>query len=109
MSCCCEKVYQMCRVPVCDGEDLVLPVIIPADGNYTMQLDFLDHVLQETAGFITTNAATFSKDLLNENYTYTGRVIDSAGNTVPFTVAGVEYDCFEFTTIRQLENVPNES
>jgi hypothetical protein len=109
MSCCCEKVYRMCDVPVCDGESLVLPVTIDAGGDYTLQLDFLDSMLTETASFIATNTATFSKDLLNEKYTYTGRVVDAAGAVVNFTVDTVEYDCFEFTTIRQRQTALNES
>lgn len=102
MSCCCQKIYRMCSVAVCDGGDLVLPVIIPADGSYTLQLEFLSGVIEEDASFIETNAATFSKDLLNENYTYTGWVLTSGGEKVPFTIEDVEYDCFEFTTYRKI-------
>jgi hypothetical protein len=95
----------MCAVPVCDGENLVLPVIIPTDGVYRMKLDFLSAGIEESASFIATNTATFSKDHLNENYTYTGQVIDAAGEVVTFTVDEVEYDCFEFSTYRKIETV----
>lgn len=95
----------MCGVPVCDGEPLVVPVTIPAGGVYHLQLDFLNGMLVESAEFIATNTATFSKELLNENFTYTGWVVNSSGEKVPFTIDDEVYDCFEFTTHRQTQTV----
>lgn len=101
MNCCCEKIYLMCDVPVCDGQALILPFTAPDDGPYTLDLDFLDHSLQTTKDFITGAAIAFPKTKLNEGYTYTGRVLDGDHKPVSFIVEGVEYDCFEFTTKRQ--------
>lgn len=100
MSCCCTNIYRLCDQVVCDDQDLVLPIPVPADGEYTLELDFLDSVVTKTASFTASDNATFDKEGLNEAYTYTARLRDSAGAIVPFTVETVEYDCVEFTTKR---------
>lgn len=104
MSCCCQKVYRLCDVIQCDGEDLVLPITMPATGEYTMELDFLSDSIRETAMLSAGDAATFSKRNLNERFTYVGHVLDDIGQPVKFTIDGIEYDCFEFTTKRAILN-----
>lgn len=104
MSCCCNKVYRMCDVIKCDGSDLVLPIPIPADGEYALELDFLNDVIRQTAQLSSGDTATFSKRDLNERFTYVGHVLDSAGQKVTFTIDTVEYDCIEFTTKRAIIN-----
>lgn len=100
MSCCCQKVYRLCDVVVCDDEDLVLPVPIPADGMYKLELEFLGDLLTREAQLSTGDTATFEKGELNERFTYVGHVLAPDGTVVKFTIAEVEYDCFEFTTKR---------
>lgn len=102
MSCCCAKIYRICDVIVCDMEDLVLPVKIPADGHYMLELDFLGNVIQKTALLSAGDNATFDKADLNEQYTYVGQVKDASGQVVPFTLNTVSYDCIEFTTKRAI-------
>jgi hypothetical protein len=41
---------------------------------------------------------------LNENYTYTGQIIDPNGEVVNIEVDGIEYDCIEFSTKVGLSN-----
>lgn len=100
MSCCCTNVYRLCDLIVCDGEDLVLPIPVPADGEYTMELDFLQDVIKTVASLSLGDNATFPKTNLNERFTYVGRVVDGLGETVTFEINSVVYDCFEFTTKR---------
>lgn len=100
MSCCCTSVHRLCDVVKCDGEDLVLPVPIPATGEYVLELEFLGDVIRQSAQLSEGDNATFSKEYLNEKFTYVGRVLDPTGATVSFDVDGTTFDCFEFTTKR---------
>lgn len=100
MPCCCTSLYRICDLIVCDGADLVLPIPIPADGEYALDLDFLGDVVRTTAQLSMGDNATFSKENLNERFTYVGQVKDPAGSVVPFTIDGKTYDCIEFTTKR---------
>jgi hypothetical protein len=102
MPCCCTSVFRICDVVVCDDQDLVLPVPIPADGEYTMELKFLDNVKRVTASFSAGDNATFAKTGLNEVFTYVGHVEDASGQEVEFEVDGKTYNCFEFTTTRAI-------
>lgn len=109
MSCCCHKVYPLCAVVVCDNDPLVLPVPIPADGLYTLELDFQGDVVRRTAMLSTGDNATFDKGPLNERFTYQGRVLNASGAVIKFTIAEVEYDCIEFTTQRAKEWTPSST
>jgi hypothetical protein len=102
MSCCCQRVHKFCDVVVCDDQDLVLPITIPADGSYTMELNFLGNVKRQTAPFTAGDTATFSKDPLNETFTYQGHLEGPGGETVEFELDGETFDCFEFTTKRSI-------
>jgi hypothetical protein len=60
MSCCCTRVYNLCDLVVCDEGDLVLAGMIPADGEYILELGFLGHVLRKTATLSTRPTSTSS-------------------------------------------------
>lgn len=111
MSCCCKKVYQICDVIVCDDADLILPIPVPTDGDYTLELDFLSNVLSQTKTFSAGESEMrFSKAELNEQFTYVGHVKDATGAVVSFEIEGKTYDCVEFTTKRNLQSLTsNES
>lgn len=109
MSCCCQKVYALCDTVVCDEQDLVLPFTVDADGEYTLELNFLEAVLRKTALLSSGDSPTFDKDGLNEAFTYVGRVLGPDGQPVSFTVDAVEYDCLQFTTKRCLTCTPTSS
>lgn len=102
MPCCCSKSFRICDLIICDGEDLVLPIPIPTDGEYTLQLDFLGDVIRKTATLSEGDNATFDKTDLNERFTYVGQVLGPLGEVITFVIDGVTYDCFEFTTKRIL-------
>jgi len=102
MSCCCTRIVKLCDVILCDDLELVLPITIPADGEYMLELEFMTSVVQKFADLTEGDSATFDKDDLNENFTYTGQVKDADGEVLSFDVDGVVYDCFEFTTKKKV-------
>ena len=102
MSCCCTSVLRICELVICDGEPMVLPVPIPADGTYTLELEFLGDLVIKTATLSAGDNATFDKDDLNERFTYQGRVKNAAGEQISFSIDGKVFDCLEFTTKRAL-------
>jgi hypothetical protein len=102
MPCCCSKIYRICDLVICDGDDLVLPVPVLMDGEHALELDFLGDVIRKTANLSTGDNATFDKNDLNERFTYVGHILDPEGAVLKFTIDAVEYDCIEFTTKRVL-------
>ena len=90
MPCCCTRVLNLCKVPVCGT--LELP--IDSGGEYSLVLDFLN--IQIT---LPMEDGVFDVSKLNENFEYTGQVKDVNGEVVIFTVDAVEYDCIRFKTI----------
>lgn len=100
MPCCCSNIYKLCDLVVCDAEDLVLPIPIPADGTYTLELQFLGDVTRKIAALSAGDNATFDKTGLNERFTYVAHVADPGGEKVTFTIDDKVYDCVEFTTKR---------
>jgi len=107
MSCCCKKTYNLCDLVPCDEGDLVLPGQVPADGEYTLELEFLGDVVRKTAQLSAGDAPTFDKAGLNERFTYKARVLGPDGAWLSFTVDTVSYDCFSFTTKRCLSCLPS--
>lgn len=100
MPCCCVRVLNLCNKPVC-GE-LEIDQAAPIDGDYTLLLDYLGMsvpiVQEQTEG----ENLKFDVSELNENYQYSGQIIDSDSNVVPIIVGDVEYDCIKFKTIVRL-------
>lgn len=103
MSCCCTRIFRLCDLIICDGDDLVLPIPIPADGEYTLELDFMQTMIEKVATLTAGDNATFDKDELNEQFTYTGQVKNSEGETISFEIEGKTYDCIEFTTKKKVD------
>jgi hypothetical protein len=68
------------------------------DGNYSVELEFLNgrHLIGITK--VGDDIETVGSVVLNENYTYTGRVLDANGVVVPLVVNTVSYSCFQFDT-----------
>lgn len=104
MSCCCQKVYKLCDVTVC-VESLRLPIIAEVGGDHVLELEFLGDVVRQTSFFGINDGASFGTNALNEGFTYVGHVLDPNNQKMLFTVDGVEYDCFEFTTRRLLQTI----
>jgi hypothetical protein len=102
MPCCCSTIYRVCDVIVCDGQDLVLPVTVPADGEYTLELDFLQDVIRKMATLTAGDNFTFNMEDINERFTYVGHIKGPDGAPITFDIDGVVYDCIEFTTKKAL-------
>ena len=94
---CCNKIYRLCdNVNPCDLDSLadLLVDLLPADGAYTLRLDFLGLCKEyevEKAG----SEVTVTGDLLNESYVYTGQLFDSNGDKV---LIDTDHDCITFKT-----------
>lgn len=94
MSCHCTKIYNF-KDPLqsCDQSSFADLFSGLADGNYTLQIDFLD-----TAQFVSMvkdGSITFPNGLvLNENFTYIAKIVGT-----PLVFGGISYDCFQFTTL----------
>jgi hypothetical protein len=99
MSCCCTKIYKFCKpVNGCNSESFAALFAGVPDGSYTIQLDFLGSV-QSIGITITGGVLAFTSSIgLNENFTYTGQLLNGSGVVVPLYFYSVAYDCFQFTT-----------
>lgn len=99
MSCNCQNVYKF-QTPVngCNSAGFTSMFKSLEDGNYSVELEFLNgrHLVGITK--IGNDIETVGSVVLNENYTYTGRVLNAAGAVVPIYVSTVAYDCFQFET-----------
>jgi hypothetical protein len=100
MPCCCTNIFKLCDLVICDAEDLVLPIPIPADGEYTLELQFLGDITRKTSMLTAGDNASFDKDGLNERFTYVGHLRDASGELITWTIDEKMYDCVEFTTKR---------
>lgn len=67
------------------------------DGAYMVKLDFLNSVIEVPIvvedGTVQANTVS-----LNENYSYTGRVVDAEGETVNIVIGETQFECFQFDT-----------
>jgi hypothetical protein len=99
MSCCCTKIYKFCKpVNGCNSESFAALFASVPDGSYIIQLDFLGSV-QIIGITITGGVLDFTSSIgLNENFTYTGQLLNGSGVVVPLYFSTVAYDCFQFTT-----------
>jgi hypothetical protein len=91
-------IYSLPDVVQLDGGELVLPIPIPADGAYTLVLDFLTNTLSCVANFSAGDNATFPQDGLVPGFIYVGQLLDPSGQPVPFQVNGRTFDGVEFVT-----------
>jgi hypothetical protein len=99
MSCCCNKTYKFCKkISACSLQNLKALFKNIPNGTYIIELNFLQSVIKIQMVVVGTTF-TITGPGLNENYTYTGRVFNSAGQMVPFVVDAVQYDCFQFDTV----------
>jgi hypothetical protein len=101
MSCCCKKTYKFCYpINPCDKNSFANLFKGLLDGNYIVQLNYLDAILNIAITIVgsVVDATNLNLSSLNESYTYTGKVINNIGEVVPLTKDNVVYDCFQFAT-----------
>lgn len=102
MSCCCTNTYPFCKMKACDAEGLKLTgLVADLEGEYTLQLHFLNGMHTLTKEFAADEPLIFSTEMLNENYEYRAQILDPNGDILLFTIGEDEtlYDCFTFETI----------
>jgi hypothetical protein len=96
MSCCCSKIKELCSVQVCEGGLIETGIVAPATGEYKLVLDFLGTEFTITKDFLIDEDLSFPAQGLNENFKYTGKVLDPNGDKLSF---GEElFDCVSFQT-----------
>ena len=107
MACCncCENTLNLGCLNACDA---VFNTGIIADaltaGRWYLILTFGSISITYFIDVKDGDSVIFTMTNLNENYTYTGQVINPQGEIVNFEVDGIEYDCFEFSTKVGLSN-----
>lgn len=104
MPCCCIKTLNLCNVGVC-GILEFKQVAISESGIadiYTLLLDYMETAISLVQEQTPGENIKFNVSNLNENFQYTGKIYDSAGNMVPIVVGSETFDCVKFKTILSL-------
>jgi hypothetical protein len=104
MACCCTRIKHLCNVPVCgDNAFIHTGVDAPADGMYNLVLEFLGIEFRIGTTGVTGEELLFPAHELNENYTFTGKIVGPDGQVVTFEEGEepnvITYDCISFKTI----------
>ena len=100
MRCCCTRVLNLCKVPVC-GTLVIekLAVTGSPEATYDLVIDFLQSQITLTEEQTDGENIHFDVSKLNESFEYTGKIYDANGDEVTITVDGLEYDCVKFKTV----------
>lgn len=99
MSCCCTKTYKFCqKISGCSTDNIAFLFKGIPDGNYIIELDYLNSLVRIQMGVVGTTFTIVGPGL-NESYIYTGKLFNIDGQSVPFIVNTITYDCFQFQTI----------
>lgn len=107
MPCCCINTLNLCNVPVCGI--LELPVAASAQSgesgevnNYSLIIDYLGTEIVLTEAQTEGENVAFNISALNENFQYTAKLYNSAGELVSITNDETVYDCIKFKTIQRI-------
>ena len=105
MSCCncCENTLILGCINSCDAV-LNTDIIATIAGVWILELNFSNVTIYYSFDANMFDTVIFTLENLNENYTYTGQIIDPNGNVVKLFIDGIEYDCIEFSTKVGLSN-----
>lgn len=103
MACCCNKILELCKVPVCGAALIKLGVVAPSTETFSLVLDYLGVDVVLNAAFATGDDMNFPASDLNEDYKYTGKLVNEAGDPVTITVDEVVYDCVSFQTVLEYQ------
>jgi len=101
MACCncCENTLNLGCINSCDAVfDTRIVVDTSTQGTWILQLSFGSVSVYYSTTVVDGESVSFTMTNLNENYTYTGQIIDPSGIIVKVEVNGIEYDCIEFST-----------
>jgi hypothetical protein len=101
MACCncCENTLNLGCINSCDAV-FNTGIVVDAlnEGIWVLQLSFGSISIYYSIDVLDGETVIFTMTNLNENYTYTGQIIDPNGEVVKIEVDGIEYDCIEFST-----------
>lgn len=96
---CCEKSLNLGCLNACNA---IYNTGIVADalteGTWVLELTFGSVNIYYSVDVLDGETVIFTLTNLNENYTYSGQIIDPNGEIVTLEVNGIEYDCIEFST-----------
>lgn len=96
---CCEKTLNLGCFNACN---FVYNTGIVADaltaGVWVLELTFGSVNVYYSVNVLDGETVIFTLTNLNENYTYSGQIIDPNGEVINIEVDGIEYDCIEFST-----------
>jgi len=107
MACCncCENTLILGCINSCDASfDTGIVADALTEGVWVLQLTFGSISIYYSIDVLDGETVIFTMTNLNENYTYTGQIIDPSGVIVNIEVNGIEYDCIEFSTKVGLSN-----
>jgi hypothetical protein len=94
---CCEKTLNLGCLNACNAV-YNTGIVVSNDGTWVLELTFGSVNIYYSANVLTNETVIFTLTNLNENYTYSGHIIDPSGEIVTLEVNGIEYDCIEFST-----------
>lgn len=96
---CCEKTLNLGCLNACDAVyNTGIVVDALTEGTYILELTFGSVNIYYSVDVLDGETVIFTLTNLNENYTYSGQIIDPNGKIINIEVDGVEYDCIEFST-----------
>lgn len=96
---CCEKTLNLGCLNACDAVyNTGIVVDALTEGTYILELTFGSVNIYYSVDVEDGETVIFTLTNLNENYTYSGQIIDPNGKIINIEVDGVEYDCIEFST-----------
>jgi hypothetical protein len=101
MACCncCENTLILGCLNSCDAVfDTRIVVDTSTQGTWILQLSFGSVSVYYSTTVVNGESVSFTMTNLNENYTYTGQIIDPNGEIIKVERDGIEYDCIEFST-----------
>lgn len=96
-SCCCTNTLNFCDQDVCGSIDFDIKAQIT--GIHKLVTYFLNSKITIEASFGVDDEIIFPLDLLNEDYEYTAEVYDPTGARVLIRKDSIDYDCFKFKTV----------
>lgn len=96
---CCEKSLNLGCFNACNfvyNTGIVVDAL--TEGVWVLELTFGSVNVYYSVDVLDGETVIFTLTNLNENYTYSGQIINPNGEVVNIQVNGIEYDCIEFST-----------
>lgn len=107
MSCCncCTNTLNLGCLNSC-GALLDTGIVIDptTEGTWILELSFGGRAIYYSTDVLDGDTLLFDMTNLNESYTYTGVIINPAGEIISINQGGIDYDCIEFSTKTGLNN-----